>query len=118
MFFQKHAEATSIPGIKLLDAALDPGHAPLLEIASAAALLAAAQMNVIEFHTWNATTRAIRKPDRMTFDLDPGEGVGWAEVQEAAQLVRTMLDELGLTSFFEDQRRQRSACGGCAESVV
>ena len=58
-------------------------------------------MNVIEFHTWNATTRAIRKPDRMTFDLDPGEGVGWAEVQETAQLVRTMLDELGLTSFLK-----------------
>ena len=101
LFFQKHAEATSIPGIKLLDPALDPGHAPLLEIQSAAALLEAAQMNVIEFHTWNSTTRAIRQPDRMTFDLDPGEGVGWAEVQEAAQLVRTMLDELGLTSFLK-----------------
>ena len=101
LFFQKHAEATSIPGIKLLDAAIDPGHAPLLEIPSAAALLEAAQMNVIEFHTWNATTRAIRKPDRMTFDLDPGEGVGWAEVQEATQLVCTMLDELGLTSFLK-----------------
>ena len=101
LFFQKHAEATSIPGIKLLDAALDPGHEPLLEIPSAAALLAAAQMNVIEFHTWNATTRSIHQPDRMTFDLDPGEGVGWAEVQEAAQLVRTMLDELGLTSFLK-----------------
>ena len=101
LFFQKHAEATSIPGIKLLDPALDPGHAPLLEIQSAAALLEAAQMNVIEFHTWNSTTRAIRQPDRMTFDLDPGEGVGWAEVQEAAQLVRTMLDELRLTSFLK-----------------
>ncbi len=101
LFFQKHAEATAIPGIKLLDAALDPGHAPLLEIPTAAALLAAAQMNVIELHTWNATTRAIRQPDRMTFDLDPGEGVGWVEVQEAAQLVRTLLVELGLTGFLK-----------------
>ena len=101
LFFQKHAEARAIPSIKLLDPALDPGHAPLLEIPSAAALLEAAQMNVIEFHTWNATTRSIRKPDRMTFDLDPGEGVGWAEVQEAAQLVRAMLDELGLSSFLK-----------------
>ena len=101
LFFQKHAEVTSIPGIKLLDAALDPGHAPLLEIPSVSALLEAAQMNVIEFHTWNATTRAIRKPDRMTFDLDPGEGVGWPEVQDAAQLMRVMLDELGLSSFLK-----------------
>jgi bifunctional non-homologous end joining protein LigD len=101
LFFQKHAEATSIPGIKLLDPTLDPGHAPLLELPTAMALLEAAQMNVIEFHTWNATTRAIHQPDRMTFDLDPGEGVGWAEVQEAAQLVRTMLDELQLANFLK-----------------
>ncbi len=101
LFFQKHAEATAIPGIKLLDEALDPGHAPLLEIFSARALLAAAQFNVIEFHTWNATARSIGKPDRMTFDLDPGEGVGWSQVQEAAQLVRALLDELGLSGFLK-----------------
>ncbi|SFU27997.1 ATP-dependent DNA ligase LigD phosphoesterase module /ATP-dependent DNA ligase LigD polymerase module [Polaromonas sp. YR568] len=101
LFFQKHAEATSIPGIKLLDPKLDPGHAPLLEVPTAAALLAATQVNVIEFHTWNATTRSIHKPDRMTFDLDPGEGVGWPQVQEAAQLVHAFLDELGLASFLK-----------------
>jgi bifunctional non-homologous end joining protein LigD len=101
LFFQKHAEAASIPGIKLLDPALDPGHAPLLEIVSAQALLAAAQFNVVEFHTWNATSFSIGKPDRMTFDLDPGDGVGWPQVQEAAQLVKTVLDELGLVSFLK-----------------
>jgi bifunctional non-homologous end joining protein LigD len=100
-FFQKHAEATSIPGIKLLDPKFDPGHAPLLEIASAGTLLAAAQLNVMEFHTWNATTRAIGKPDRMTFDLDPGEGVTWAQVQESAQLVQAFLKELGLPCFLK-----------------
>ncbi len=100
-FFQKHAEATSIPGIKLLDPAFDPGHAPLLEIASAETLLAAAQLNVMEFHTWNATTLAITKPDRMTFDLDPGEGVTWPQVQESAQLVQAFLKELGLPCFLK-----------------
>jgi bifunctional non-homologous end joining protein LigD len=101
LFFQKHAEASSIPGIKLLAPELDPGHAPLLEIPTDAALLAAAQVNVLEFHTWNATARAIRKPDRMIFDLDPGEGVPWSMLQEAAQLVRGFLDELGLSSFLK-----------------
>jgi bifunctional non-homologous end joining protein LigD len=100
-FFQKHAEATSIPGIKLLDPKFDPGHGPLLEIATVGALLASAQLNVMEFHTWNATTRAIGKPDRMTFDLDPGEGVPWSQVQEAAQLVRAFLKELGLPCFLK-----------------
>lgn len=101
LFFQKHAEAASIPGIKLLDPQLDPGHAPLLEITSAEALLAATQLNVIEFHTWNATAGSIGKPDRMLFDLDPGEGVAWEQVQEAAQLMRGFLQELGLEAFLK-----------------
>ena len=43
-----------MPGIEQLDPALDPDHPPMLEIDSAHGLLSAAQMNVIEFHTWNA----------------------------------------------------------------
>lgn len=58
-------------------------------------------MNVVEFHTWNATTRSIEKPDRMTFDLDPAEGLAWPLMLEAAQLVRRFLDELGLQSFLK-----------------
>jgi bifunctional non-homologous end joining protein LigD len=37
----------------------------------------------------------------MTFDIDPGEGVTWPQIQEAAQLVRAMLDELGLPCFLK-----------------
>ena len=99
LFFQKHADSTSIPGIKQLDPKFDPGHGPLLAIATAETLLAAAQLNVMEFHTWNATTRAMGKPDRMTFDLDPGEGVSWVQVRESAQLVQAFLKELGLPCF-------------------
>ncbi|WP_409970329.1 non-homologous end-joining DNA ligase [Piscinibacter sp.] len=101
LFFQKHAQTLKIPDITLLDPALDPGHPPMIAIDSFAALIGAAQMNVIEFHTWNATTRSIDKPDRLTFDLDPGEGVEWPAMREAAQLVRTLLDELGLQSFLK-----------------
>ena len=101
LFFQKHAAAKTISGIRLLDPSLDPGHAALLVIESADALLAAAQLNVIELHTWNATDAAIRQPDRMTFDLDPGDGVPWAQVQQGARLVKTLLDELQLPSFLK-----------------
>ncbi|MDB5939137.1 MAG: ATP-dependent ligase LigD polymerase module / ATP-dependent ligase LigD phosphoesterase [Polaromonas sp.] len=100
-FFQKHAAALSIPGLKLLDRRLDPGHAPLLEIPSATALRGAAQFNAVEFHTWNAASDALHKPDRMTFDLDPGEGVSWVEMQEGAQQVRMLLEELGLAAFLK-----------------
>ena len=98
LFFQKHLEG-KIPGVKSLDPALDPDHAPLMELPSAEALLSAAQMNVVELHTWNAVKTSIDKPDRMTFDLDPGEGVEWKTMQQAAGLVRVFLRQLGLEAF-------------------
>ena len=101
LFFQKHQERGPMAGVRHLDPALDPGHAPLLEVAEPRGLLSAAQMNVVEFHTWNATSDRIERPDRMTFDLDPGEGVPWPQVQEAAQLLRVLLRELGLPAFLK-----------------
>ncbi|HEX6364126.1 MAG TPA: DNA ligase D, partial [Albitalea sp.] len=94
--FQKHAETLKIPELKRLDPALDPGHAPLIEIDSFTALVGAAQMNVVELHTWNATSSRIETPDRMTFDLDPGEGVAWPQMQEAAELTHALLEAIGL----------------------
>jgi bifunctional non-homologous end joining protein LigD len=101
LFFQKHAEMHNIPRIRNLDRTLDPGHPALLEIDSAQGLVGAAQMNVIELHTWNATKDAIDKPDRMTFDLDPGEGLSWARVIEAAEIMKAMLEELSLQGFLK-----------------
>jgi bifunctional non-homologous end joining protein LigD len=101
LFFQKHIESLQITEIRQLDAALWPGHAPLLEVLTAKALIGAAQLNVIEFHTWNALTRQIDRPDRVIFDLDPGEGERWERVQEAATLVRGLLQELGLQSWLK-----------------
>ena len=88
-------------GIVQLDRAIDPDHPPLLTVAQPEGLLSAAQMNVVEFHTWNGVARSIGTPDRMTFDLDPGEGVGWPQIQEAAQLVHGFLQELGLAAFLK-----------------
>jgi bifunctional non-homologous end joining protein LigD len=100
LFFQKHIDK-GFPGIRGLDASLWPGHAPLLEIDNAGALAGATQMNVIEFHTWNSTSKKIDLPDRMVFDLDPGAGVAWPHVQEAATLTRALLLELGLESWLK-----------------
>lgn len=101
LFFQKHAQHSEMPGVRLLDPSLDPDHDPLLQIDTVRGLLSAAQMNVIELHTWNASSKAIATPDRVTFDLDPGEGVPWARIQEAALLVQTLLAELGLPAFLK-----------------
>ena len=101
LFFQKHDDKLSIPGMRELNPAYWPGHPAMLEVPTAQALVNCAQMNVIEFHTWNSTTKAIDKPDRIVFDLDPGEGVKWPQVQEAALLTRTLLTEVGLDSWLK-----------------
>lgn len=101
VFFQKHDEALSIPGLRHLSTKVWPDHEPLLEVPTARAIAEAAQMNVLEFHTWNATAARIAKPDRMVFDLDPGDGVAWSAVQEAALLVRSLLGDLGLQSWLK-----------------
>jgi bifunctional non-homologous end joining protein LigD len=101
LFFQKHGEKIRIPGIIQLPREYWPGHPAMLEIASAETLVGAAQMNVIEFHTWNSTTKLIDKPDRFLLDMDPGEGIEWSELVEGTALVKKMLDLLGLESFLK-----------------
>ena len=99
LFFQKHAEHLKIPGIRQLDPRLDPGHAALMVIDSIEALVGATQFGAIELHTWNATAKAIEKPDRMIFDLDPDPVLKWNTVVEAARLTRSILEELDLRAL-------------------
>ncbi|MFM0503091.1 DNA ligase D [Paraburkholderia caffeinilytica] len=98
LFFQKHSQKLSIPNVTQ-HPGLDPGHPPLITVDSLKALVGAAQMGTIEFHTWNAVVSNIEKPDRMVFDLDPDASLAWARMIEAAQLMRSLLEELGLVSF-------------------
>jgi len=101
LVFQKHADIKKLPGMKNMDQALDPDHPPMLEVGNIAGILSAAQWNALEFHTQNATSKAYDKPDRMVFDLDPGEGVEWPAMQEAGQVMRAFLEELGLSPFLK-----------------
>ena len=90
-----------MPGLTELDPELWPGHTSLMSVDTVDALLSAAQMNTIEFHTWNSKSSDIDRPDRVIFDLDPGEGVTWTMLQEAAVLMRTLLAELQLESWLK-----------------
>ena len=66
---------------------------------SVEAIVAIAQMSVLEIHTWNSTDRDIERPNRIVMDLDPGEEVSWKRVAAAARRVRKILAALGLESF-------------------
>jgi bifunctional non-homologous end joining protein LigD len=70
-----------------------------LVVESAEALVALAQLDVLEVHTWNATVHQADAPDRLVFDLDPGPGVTWDRVVEAARTIRHILARLDLASY-------------------
>lgn len=99
MEFQQHP--LGMKGLKGTAPGLWPGHDPAIVFESAADLAAAAQLDMVEVHTWGSTDRAITQPDRMVFDLDPGEGLPWPQLQQAAQLLRVLLQELGLQSWLK-----------------
>lgn len=98
-FFQEHPE--DVTGLRGTDPALWPGHAPAIAIDTMEDLVDAANAGMVELHPWNSTAAAIDHPDRMMLDLDPGEGVAWPQVREAALLVRSFLEDLGLKSWLK-----------------
>jgi bifunctional non-homologous end joining protein LigD len=57
------------------------------------------QMGVLEIHTQNVTDADLERPDRIVFDLDPGEGVSWPVVASAARELHDRLEEVGLESW-------------------
>jgi bifunctional non-homologous end joining protein LigD len=65
------------------------------------ALLSLVQMNTLEIHAWGARADNPERPDRLVFDLDPGEGVPWNRVAESAVQLRSFLSELGLAAFLK-----------------
>ena len=94
-FFQKNGHGILPPVIRESSASQQP----YLAIDGVAGLVAMAQMSAIELHAWGAGEAAPTCPDRLVFDLDPGEGVAWSDVIKAAHETRDRLMKLGLASF-------------------
>ena len=71
-----------------------------ISVEDAKGYLALAQFGVIEFHAWGCHWRnALEKPDRVIFDLDPGEGIRFGQIVEAAFFVKEQLEALGLVPY-------------------
>lgn len=62
-------------------------------------LLGLIEMDAVELHPWNATVDDIEHADQLVLDLDPGEGVPWDAVVEAALSLRGILEAAGLQSW-------------------
>jgi bifunctional non-homologous end joining protein LigD len=95
-FFAKH------PWSGLSEAArrIDVGEKePMVAIDDLAGLLSLVQAGTVEIHPWGSRVDHLSEPDRLIFDLDPGEDVPWVAVVAAAREVREHLAALGLQSF-------------------
>ena len=99
LFFQKNAGQLHIPKVLSYGKA-QAGQAAMV-LNHADSLLGAVQMNTLELHTWNVTTKDFDKPDRFVLDLDPDPALPWKAMLEATQLTLTLLDELGLKVFLK-----------------
>ena len=96
-FYQRHA-GSGVP--RQLEKVKVPGFDnPYLFVRGLAGLIALAQMGVLEIHPWGVRIEHPDRADRVIFDLDPGEGLGFEAVVRAALELRERLDALGLVSF-------------------
>src|SRR5262249_18825173 len=62
-------------------------------------LLSLGQAGVLEVHVRGSTIDHLDLCERIVFDLDPGEGVAWNDIVQAARDVRARLAAIKLESF-------------------
>ncbi len=97
-FFQKHEGRHLGTHIKAIPLQQKSGTEDYIYVEDAAGLLELVQMNTLELHPWGAQVDDAEHPDRLVFDLDPGDGVSWADVVAAARDIRAKLRSAGLES--------------------
>lgn len=98
-FFQKHAWKGLNPNIVLVHDPKDPPDERLISINDLDGLIGLVQSAALEIHPWGSTVSDWERPDTIIMDLDPGEGVSWQAVIEAAVETRDRLKDAGLVPF-------------------
>lgn len=98
-FFQRHAGSGVPPQIHEIEISGFEESGAYLYLTGTPGLTALVQMGVLEIHPWGCRTDKPERPDRITFDLDPGEGLAFRDIVHAAKDVRQFLTSIGLQSF-------------------
>jgi len=101
-FYQKNADDSageSISRVRIPDG--DGGTSNYMMANSVTAIVALLQMGVLEIHPWGSRAQSLGMPDRLIFDLDPDETVPWKKIKEAVLVVKTLLENVGLTPFLK-----------------
>jgi bifunctional non-homologous end joining protein LigD len=96
-FFQKHV-AAGIVDTNLLRK-VDAKEKDVIIVAHVDDLVALVQSGTLEIHVRGSTLDHLDVCDRIVVDLDPGEGIDWKEIVNAAHEVRDRLSVYKLESF-------------------
>ncbi|WP_114953759.1 DNA ligase D [Sphingosinicella terrae] len=99
-FYQKHDAGTF--GDRVLHIPIEEKKGEVedyLYVEDQDGLLALIQMGTIEIHGWGSRTEDVEKPDRIVFDIDPDEGLGFDKVRKAARDLKRHLADIGLATF-------------------
>lgn len=99
-FFQKH----QLPGMPNVIKAgslqkMSGKDSRILWIENLDGLVGGVQMNTLEFHVWGSRRQEPDLPERLVFDIDPDEDLGFDQVKRAAKDIRNVLGALGLQSW-------------------
>ncbi|MNK15986.1 putative ATP-dependent DNA ligase YkoU [compost metagenome] len=95
-FFQRHAMPGSNPRLKLIAV---EARTPYVAAFDVGGLVAIAQSGGLELHPWGCAPGEPEIPDQITFDLDPDEGLNFADVITASKVVKAKVEALGLAAF-------------------
>ncbi len=102
-FFQKHDSGGFSDAVHKIDlheiTSEGDVRQPYLYVDSLAGLLSTIQMGTLELHIWGSHVPTEEKPDRLVFDLDPDEGLGFPAVIDGALDLRARLKARGLESW-------------------
>jgi bifunctional non-homologous end joining protein LigD len=99
-FFQKHHASklgASVRAVPIREK--DGGTEDYFYVDGIEGVIDLVQMGALELHPWGAHVDDVEHPDRLIFDLDPGEGVEWKAIIAAARDIRARLSAMGLESF-------------------
>lgn len=99
-FFQKHDTGGFPDEIKSTSITEKDGDSQhYFYVDDLAGLIAGTQMNTLEWHIWGSRRQSVEKPDRLVFDIDPDEGLGFDAVITAAQEIAARLTDKKLKSY-------------------
>ncbi len=100
-FHQKHPTQGMSKQIKRVKIPESKGTFETMYIEDAGGIVQLVQNGALEIHTWGSRVDDVERPDQITFDLDPDEGLPWPRVVEAATEIKRRLDALELPSFLK-----------------